>query len=341
MDAKQGWRGPTIAQVASAAGVGTATVDRVLNDRGCVREATRKKVLGALADLKGPGLAEREPTPRRRISFLCDSGKSFNRSLEEAVRAIEAANQAIECPFDSVSTPDVDPARFAQMIERTAERADGLVVVAREAPVIDRAVRAVAARGVPIICLTTDLPNSGRTAYVGNDQISAGATAAYLMGRLVGARPGRILLVISAPYRSQEEREIGFRRVLRSEFTHLEVQDRVNSNDDVRYSYRHVSEYIEEHGPPAGIYNVAGGNLGIGQALAAYGLVGKTVFIGHELNPNSRRLLETGQMDIVIGHDVEHEVTLCIDYLLALLDRKPPPSVTPTKVRVFTKFNCN
>lgn len=335
------WRGPTIAEIARAAGVGTATVDRVLNGRDSVREATRTKVLAALAELRGPDAGERGQPRRRRISFICDSGSSFNRSLEQAVRTVAAARDGIECLFDSVTTPNVEPVRFAQLIERRAEDADGLVVVAREAPVINRALRAVVARHVPIVCLTTDLPNSGRVAYVGNDQTSAGATAAYLMGRLVGHNPGKILLVISAPYRVQEEREVGFRRVLRSDFTHLEIEDRVNSNDDGAYSFEHVCHYIEEHGPPAGIYNVAAGNVGIGQALETHGLIGKTVFIGHELNPNSHRLLETGHMDVVIGHDVENEVALSIDYLLALLDRRPLPSITPTKVRVFTKFNCS
>jgi hypothetical protein len=46
-------------------------------------------------------------------------------------------------------------------------------------------------------------------------------------------------------------------------------------------------------------------------------------------------------MDIVIGHDVHQEVVLSIDYLLALLDKRSLPSITPTKVRIFTKFNCN
>jgi len=341
MNAKRKWRGPTIAEIAKAAGVGTATVDRVLNGRDSVREGTKEKVLAALASLKGPDSREPGRAQLRRITFICDSGSSFNQSLEQAVQEVAAAKQGIDCSFDSVTTPNVEPIRFAQMIERRAGDADGLVVVAREGPVINRALKAVAARHVPIICLTTDLPNSGRVAYVGNDQTSAGATAAYLMGRLVGRNPSKILLVISAPYRVQEEREVGFRRVLRSEFTHLEVEDRVNSNDDVAYSYEHVSRYIEEHGPPAGIYNVAAGNVGIGRALETHDLIGKTVFIGHELNPNSHRLLETGQMDVVIGHDVENEVALSIDYLLALLDRKPLPSITPTKVRIFTKFNCS
>lgn len=334
-------RGPTIAEVAEAANVGTATVDRVLNDRGSVRAATRSRVLEALEMLRG-GKSDRMSRPtRHRIAFLVDSGDSYNRSLEQAVSAYEERDDDIECTFEATPTHEVDPVRIAQQIERRAAQSDGLVVVARESLVLNRALRSVAERGTPIVCLTTDLPNSGRTAYVGNDQVSAGETAAYLMGRMVGAVPGKILLVCSAPYRVQEDRELGFRRILRSEFSHLEIEDRVNSNDDFEYSYRNVSQFIEEHGPPAGIYNVAAGNLGIAKALEDRGLELSTVFIGHELNPNSARLLETGHMDIVIGHDVDLEVSQAIKTLVDILSGATPEDATPTKVRVYTKYNCS
>jgi LacI family transcriptional regulator len=345
---KRNWRGPTIAALAKAAGVGTATVDRVLNGRDSVRPATRNKVLAALAELQDAESlpfdltstpAKTTPTVQRRIRFLCDSGSSFNRSLGETVGRVGVENDAVVCLFESVITSEVDPAQLAEAIERTPDEADGLVVVAREDPLINRALRSVAERHVPIICLTTDLPNSGRTAYIGNDQTSAGATAAYLMGRFVGARSGKILIVVSAPFRSQEEREVGFRRVLRSDFSHLDIEDRVNSNDEISHSFENVSKFIKEQGPPAGIYNVAGGNAGIGKALEAFDLIGKTVFIGHELNPNSRRLLDFGQMDIFIGHDIAEEVALSIDCVLALLDGRPLPDIAPTQIQVFTKFN--
>lgn len=329
-------RGPTIAEVAAAANVGTATVDRVLNGRGSVRAATRERVLEALDGLRRDAPAVPLKPPVRRIAFLVESGTSYNRALENAVLDVCARNEQIDCSFDAVTTHDVDPVRFAQLVERRATDSDGLVVVARESLVINRALRSVSERGTPIVCLTTDLPNSGRVAYVGNDQVSAGETAAYLMGRLVGSARAKILLVCSAPYRVQEERELGFRRILRTEFSHLVVEERVSSNDDPDYSYRSVTQFIDRHGPPAGIYNVGAGNVGIARALEDRGIEMDTVFIGHELNPNSVHLLESGHMDIAIGHDVETEVSQAIDILC---DRAPADNYL-SKIRVFTKYNC-
>jgi LacI family transcriptional regulator len=334
------WRGPTILEVAAASGVGTATVDRVVNGRGGVRNVTRDKVLGALTAL-GAGAKPEAAMPQRRIAFLCDSGVSFNRSLQQVVDNYSAAHRDDGFSVTGIETAEVHPVRLAQAIERAAESADGLVLVAREDLMINRAVRAAAARGVPVVCITTDLPNSNRIAYIGNDQTSAGATAAYLMGRVLAGRTGKVLLVCSAPYRCQEERELGFRRILRSEFTHLNVDERVHSNDRSEHSYQDLTRYITEHGPPIGVYNVAGGNVGIARALRDAGLQGKVVFIGHELNANSRMLLESGGMDFVIGHDLDREVAASVAAINAHLDRRHLPHIAPTEVRIFTKYSCN
>lgn len=334
------WRGPTIPDIARAAGVGTATVDRVLNERGRVREATRRKVLDALAEL-GDAAGQPARSEQWRVAVLNESGSSFNGSMQQAVEDYAARHPDIAFSFSATRTAEFQAPDFVDVIERAAREADGLIVVAREDLAVNRAIRTVMARGVPVVCVTTDLPSSHRLAYVGSDQTAAGGTAAYLMGRVVGARSGNILLVFSAPYRAQEERELGFRRVLRSEFTHLRVEERVSSNDDIDFSYRNVRKYIQEHGAPVGIYNVAAGNLGIARALRDEGLTGQVAFIGHELNTNSRMALEGGEMDFVIGHDVDREVALSVEVLAAALGRGAAPRTTQTKVRIYTKYNCD
>jgi LacI family transcriptional regulator len=334
------WRGPTIAEIAQESGLGTATIDRVLNGRNHVRGVTREKVLAALDRLKYSETSN-PPSNVRRITFVSDSGVSFNETLEQAIIEIATSRPDIQCRFVGITTAKVDAVKLANEIERAANEADALVIVAREDLIISRAVRNVIAHGVPVICLTTDLPTTGRQAFIGSDPTSSGSTAAYLMGQVIGNREGKVLLVYSAPYRVQEERELGFRRVLRTEFPNLTVDERVNSNDDSEYVYRNVTRYIEEHGAPAGIYNVAAGNLGISKAIGEFDLAGKTVFIGHELNPNSRHLLETGVMNFVIGHDVLVEVETAIKHCLALLENPTITQPPLTRVRVYTKYSCN
>ena len=337
---KRDWRGPTVAEIARASGLGTATIDRVLNERPGVKARTREKVMAAIEAL-GVGAAAQAGRQRRRIGVMTDSGATFNNSLQEAVGRFAELRPDMEFSFHAVSTSEAKPIQLAQLLERLAEEADALITVAREDVIINRAIRAVTARGIPVVCITTDLPDSARSFYVGSDQVGAGASAAFLMGRSVPAGEGKILLVVSAPYRGQAEREMGFRSTLRAQFPHLVVDERVNSHDAFDYSRASVAKYLEEHGAPAGIYNVAGGNLGIGQALKDAGLDKSVIFIGHELNANSRLLLEGGEMDFVIGHDLDAEVAQSAAAVEALLDGRPLPQPGKTPVRIFTKYNCH
>ena len=182
------WKGPTIADIAQASGLGTATVDRVVNGRGGVKESSRAKVQAALDLLAGGGQEARAP---RRIGVLTDSGATFNNSLQEAVERFAMLRPDMAFSFHAVATSEARPIQLAQLLERLAEESDALIVVAREDVIINRAIRAVTSRNIPVVCVTTDLPDSARSFYVGSDQVSAGASAAFLMGRSVPAGEGK------------------------------------------------------------------------------------------------------------------------------------------------------
>ncbi|HMG51633.1 MAG TPA: LacI family DNA-binding transcriptional regulator, partial [Inquilinus sp.] len=195
------WQGPTIAEIAAEAGVSTATVDRVVNGRGGVAPGKAQAVQAALE--RRQGLAIPAAAPSLRLGFACDSGRTFTATLLQALERVAAEDPGLGLEIFTQPTAEVDPPDFAEHLSAMLARCDGLLLVAREHFAINRAVQT--AGGTPVVCLTTDLPGSGRTAYVGMDQERAGSTAAWLMGRLTARRQGRIVLVASAPYRCQEE----------------------------------------------------------------------------------------------------------------------------------------
>jgi LacI family transcriptional regulator len=93
--------------------------------------------------------------------------------------------------------------------------------------------------------------------------------------------------------------------------------------------------------PPAGIYNVAAGSIGVGKALTENGLAGKTVFIGHEFNLNSILLFEEGVMNFLIGHDVGLEAEQAIVCARQAVGRRPVSSPPVSRIRLYTKHCCN
>ena len=307
------WQGPTVFEIAAAAGVSTATVDRVINGRGGVSAARGEAVRRAIERLRHGA----QPTERPlRIVLRCISGQGFNETLQVAVQHFTAANPHVAIDVGTTLTQEVDPLAFAEGLAAIEDGIDGVLLVAWEHPAIINAVRDLTARGIAVVCLTTDIPASGRTAYVGINQVAAGCNAGFLMGRLVRAGQGVVVVFVSAPFACQEERETGFRRVIRMEFPHLALAENVGSHDDPAVSKAAAARLLASDTPPVGIYNVAGANTGIAEAIKESGK--SCVFIGHELTRSSRRLLEGGLMDFVIAHDLEMELTQAMEIVRAV-----------------------
>ncbi|WP_022706897.1 LacI family DNA-binding transcriptional regulator [Paracoccus zeaxanthinifaciens] len=330
------WKGPTVQEIAKLAGVGTASVDRVLNNRPGVKELTRTRVRAALEKLT----REQDDTAGLlRVKLLCESGTSFNLMVETAVDRVNRSMAGIQIEGQYVSTNESDPVHFARRIEEAAEH-DGVIVVAREHPAINRAIRKVVGAGRPVVTLTSDLPSSRRSAYVGNDQYAAGSVAAQLIGKILPKQRSSILLMFSVAFRSQQEREMGFRRVLRSDFPHLKIEEKMTSDDSTETTRAQLAAHISTHGCPAAIYNLAGANRGVAEALEAVGRAEDTVFIGHELTPYSRALLETGTLDYVISHDFASEVGQAAEWIRSHATGTGTSEPAPTQITIHTRYNC-
>ncbi len=333
--------------VAQRCGVNASTVVRLAQGLGYTGyrefQAVLQDQLFTIARTQTHDTSPSTPTLASRplrLQLLADSGRSFNEGAAAAARGFCQSSPSVEIVPDLQVSYTVDPAEFAARIEVASEASDGIILVAREHPAINDVVRQVTAKGVPVICLTTDLPTSGRTAYVGSDQYVSGATAGWLCGRMLpDATPGRVLFVYSVPFRCHQDREQGFRHVLRTEFPELAIDEKVSSDESVDVIYEAVRRYIAKSGPPAAIYNVSGANIGVGRALEDEGISRSTVFIGHELNANSRSLLERNIMDITIGHDFDREIALAVE-CVRLAQQGIQPVNRITQSQVFTRFNC-
>lgn len=328
------WKGPTIPEIAALAGVGPASVDRVMNNRPGVKEKTRARVMAAYDKL----MLERGAGGTLDLRLFCESGEGFNAAMARAADQVNRTVAGVLITPYFETTSGLDAQRFAARMEADGAGAQGVILVAREHPAINRAARRLMERGVKVVCLTSDLPSSRRATYVGNDQYAAGSVAAQLIGQILPESRPRILLVMSETFRSQQEREMGFRRVLRSSFPHLKIEERLLSDDSMETTRALLLAHLEAHGRPDAIYNTAGANRGVGMALTEFGAT-ETLFVGHELTPHSRALLEQGVMDYVISHDFAGEMEQAARWLLQARQGVAPAPL-PSQVMIHTRYNC-
>ena len=133
--------------------------------------------------------------------------KHLKRGFEVAQQTFEAQRAICAVTyFDSL-----EPACVVETIERTTRKADALIIVAYEHPDITAVLQHVS-RSMPVVTLASDLPDTGRLAYVGIDNQGAGRVAGELMGRFIGDAGGKVLVVTGMhDFLGHEERESGFR----------------------------------------------------------------------------------------------------------------------------------
>lgn len=318
----------TIEDVAEAAGVSVATVDRVLNGRAAVRPKTAERVEQAVRRLnyQPDRLAARLARAREyRFCFILPEGtNAFMMLLAEAVRA-EASRMVREKVAIDLRHNDVFEAQaLASTLDGIGSAYDGVAVVALDHPRVREAVNALSGRGVTVVTLVSDVPSSRRVHYVGIDNSAAGRTAATLMGRYLCGRKGKVGLIAgSLSLRDHIERQFGFEQVMASDFPNLELLPVREGRDDRDKVQRVAGQLLADHPDMIGLYNVGAGSGGIAAALEQAGRSRAVVFITHELTDDTRRALIDGTIDVIINQDAGHEVRSAIRVLMSKADRAP------------------
>lgn len=336
-------RKTTLTQIAEAAGVSLSTVDRVVNRRGGVSPKAEAKVLEWARRLSLDRRIERSYLRTLRIAVLMQSPRNpFYRALRDAFGDLGAAmaGMRMSCFIHDIDVTDV--AGTAQKIEGVATSYDGLIVTCPDDPRLSDALR-LAARRLPVVTLVTDLPHSGRIAYVGPDNRQIGRVAGELMGRFLGTGGGDILVVLGMQRMTgHEEREMGFRSVLRERFPGCSIVASLESEEDQERAGALVRKALQSHPGVRGIYNASAGNLAIARAAQSLGLAHRIVMITHELTPARRQMLRDGILDAVIDQNPWLEARRALEVLGRHFQRSDvefrPNEHTPYSI--FIRENC-
>ncbi|WP_341891103.1 LacI family DNA-binding transcriptional regulator [Variovorax sp. YR752] len=335
----------SLQDVARVAGVSLATVDRVLHGRAGVRARTVERVNAAVHELgyrPDPAAARLARSRTLRLAFVLPSGtNTFVSLLSQQVQAM-APWLAEQRAIAVTQTVDVfSPQALADHLHSLDESFDAVVVMALDHPQVRAAIDDLVARGTEVITLVSDVPSSRRAHFVGIDNVSAGRTAATLLGRFVGKRPGRIGIVLgSRALRDHAERLFGFEQVMATEHAQLVLLAPIEGHDLSERTEPLVAELLRREPELAGLYSIGAGNRGIQAALAASGRSEHVVWVCHELTPHARRALLDGVADAVINQDAGHEVrSACRLALARLSGERVLPDQERIRIDIFLKDN--
>lgn len=295
----------TFVDIAREAGVSSATVDRVLNDRPGVKERTRLIVRDTAVRLGYIDPAPDDPLASEqslKLDIVLPGGSnSFMGELHQHIEAL--------APLTGNATVQVhiidgfEPSALAAKLNQFNGPHRGIALVGIDHPLVREAIRALVERGVPVVTLVSDIHHVPRAGYVGIDNRSAGRLAGYLMGRMLGPGDKRVAMFTgSFAYRGHEEREMGFRHVMAEMFSGIAILDSAEVRDEEDRAYAIARAVLADEKIDA-IYNIGAGNRGIARALQQAGRAQDVLFVGHDLTPYTKSFLLEGTMDVVIDQN--------------------------------------
>lgn len=329
----------TISMVAERAGVSRGTVDRVLNHRPHVKPELYNRVIEAMKELEYVPLREHQNlenlTPcepetegleeektsvkksgeekqeevqpvRYRLGVILHNESGYFR--QEILRGIEAAKEHLSAEGTEIlveqcetAMPDEAVERLENLVQRGVQ---GIALCLMDHPMIVEKVEKLAFQKIPVITFNSDLSNSQRLTFVGQDPYKSGRVAGELMSKC--CRPGEKILVCvgNTGFSGHRARLKGFQdRVIERGLSADDISVVETFNDYTR-TYQRVKAFIEKTPGLQGIYMANHSVTGCVQALRDMDLQKKVHVISHDLTYATLRLLENEDIDFSISQNI-------------------------------------
>ena len=321
---------PTTKDLAAAAGVSLATVDRVLNGRSGVRQRTIDRVnqairdIGFVRDLAAANLAR-----QREYVFAFVLPDRTDEFLATIVRTVEETGAALfreRVSARVVRVPSNDPHAVVQALSGlAAEAVDGVAIMAPETPQSRDAIQRIKDQGIAVVTFISDQPSAPRDRFIGIDDIDAGRTAATLVGRFCHGVPGRVLVLAETiQSRDSLDRRFGFDEVLHDDFPDLRATPTIETYGDPIRTEQVLANALAGAPDLRAIYLMGSAPAAAIEAVSLHAVGPECVIVAHELTEVTRQGLVSGRISAVITQDVGHLVRSALRVLRSKSDNSDP-----------------
>lgn len=318
---------PTTKDLAKAAGVSRATVDRVLNGRDGVTQGTVDRVnkaieaLGFERNIQAANLAKSQSY--RFIFALPRSGDQFLQQIVERIEEARVVFSADHVWCDVHHIDENDPHAIASYLASlSVSQVAGVAIMSPETPQVRDAITRLQERGVaalPFISNQTMMDAN----WVGIDNRAAGATAGLLLGQCVGQRSGSVMVVAeSMQSRDSLERRLGFDREINESFPRLRALPSLETYGNDERAHAIIAASLKANPDIVGIYVMASEARVPLSILSDLKVDASIIKIAHERTPYTEAALRNRTLDGVIAQDPGHLVRSAIRRLKGMVDRR-------------------
>jgi LacI family transcriptional regulator len=338
-------RRPTIPDLAEAAGVSVATVNRVLSGAANVRQATRERVQEAAAVIGFYGLGSIQARvaaarPRLRLGvLLLQPHRPFYQNVGHALEAAAGRAAGAEVDLRIEFLEDLSPLNTATRALALGADCAAVCIVSAVHPTVTEAVAQLQAQGTAVFSLIAPLSTTGQVPYIGLDNWKLGRTGAWAFEHLCKA-PGKLGILVGSPrYRNQEMSEAGFRSYFREHAPNFTLLEPLSTFESADVAQDITERLLASHPDLAGLYVNGGGVTGAIAAVRGSGRSGEIVVVGHDLTAVTRDALLDGSMSIIMSHPLDRLAEVAISTMVRACTQQGGSQTSIVPFEIFTREN--
>ncbi|MGB7433348.1 MAG: LacI family DNA-binding transcriptional regulator [Ahrensia sp.] len=313
-----------MADVAKHAGLSISTVDRALNGREGVSLKSKRLVFDAIRELEYRDIGKTKQRSFGRPVHITTITPEIPLRLK-ADFTLAAANLSKRMPDIDLQIqrheffPGKDGADMARQLDKLSSEVDGVALIAPDTKIVRDAIGRAVDRGIHVITILSDIPDSRRDLFVGIDNRSAGSVAAVMLSNALGQRRGKVLS-ISGPnkIRAQWERHSGFSEKLRYLKPNMAIQPVMELSEFDNVARRQMTDALLNNTNLAGIYLYGGRIETAIEAIAEMSDCTNVKVVVHGLTTETFKWLENRTVDAVVQQDMTGMTYIAITKLVNL-----------------------
>jgi len=324
--------------IAELANVSIGTVDRALHGRNGINESTRERILQIARQISyTPNLAARALSASkarfrigvcipREIHFFYD--QLWSGVLDEARSAAQLGAQFVNRPVRALGEGDAKA--FKELVKIGV---NGIILTAgnpqRLRPLIDDAEE----KGIRVVCVSTDAPESRRSSIVCVEPWLNGRLAGELMGKFVPR--GSRVAVVAGMLNTEDHRKKtdGFSEAFPRHCPGGKIASVIEGHEDEDESFQKTFDLLGHDPTLAGLYVNTVNCLPVCRALGARGLAGKTKLITTDLFAEMSPYFAKGTITASIYQQPHRQgqmaVRLMVDHLTSKVPFPPTVHLSP------------
>jgi len=279
----------TLADLAAALGVSTGTVHRALHDHPDVNARTKTRVV-QMAKWMGyrPNLAARYLSRRKQLRVSVNTLKGTESFWDEVRAGIEREARSL-----SLGSVQLEFRTYPRIGEGEAEAfeaaidssVNGIITFPSRPELMHSWMQRAKRARIPVICVTTDAPGTGRLAVVSINTMISGALAADLLGRVLKGNGKVAVTLFDLMITEHAEKRRAFADTLRKYYPRMSLVDTIEDHESNAEAYEKCRKLFDAHPDLAGMYVCTEVSLPVIDAARDSGILPNLSIITTDLFP--------------------------------------------------------